>query len=130
MADAAELLKIIKKAVADMIGSMKLSDMCFGEVVSAAPIKILVDQKLALGERQLILTRNVTDYKVKITGGNVRDFYFSGELPGAAAEPVSPPHVHAVGTLEITVHNALKTGDRVILLRQQGGQKYLVVDRI
>lgn len=130
MADAAELLKIIKKAVADTVRSMKISDMCFGEVTSEKPLKILVDQKLLLGERQLILTRNVTDHKVKITGGNVRDFYYAGEPSGAATEPVSPPHVHAVGEIEITVHNALEKGEKVVLLRQTGGQKYLVVDRI
>ncbi len=27
-----------------------------------------------------------------------------------------------------TVHNALNTGEEVVLLRQQGGQKYIVLD--
>lgn len=44
--------------------------------------------------------------------------------------PVSPSHVHAMGKIQVTVHNGLVVGDEVILLRQQGGQKYIVVDKI
>lgn len=34
------------------------------------------------------------------------------------------------GTGTITGHNGLAVGDEVVLLRQQGGQKYIVLDRI
>jgi hypothetical protein len=35
------------------------------------------------------------------------------------------------GTInEMTIHNALKVGDEVILLKKKGGQKYLVLDRV
>ena len=30
----------------------------------------------------------------------------------------------------ITIHNGLVVGDKVILIRQQGGQKFVVLDRI
>ena len=33
------------------------------------------------------------------------------------------------GQKQITVHNGLKTGDEVILIRQQKGQKFVVMDR-
>jgi hypothetical protein len=29
-----------------------------------------------------------------------------------------------------TVYNALKVGEEVVLLRQQGGQKYIVLDKV
>jgi len=29
-----------------------------------------------------------------------------------------------------TVHNQLKNGDKVILFRQQGGQKFVVLDKV
>lgn len=38
--------------------------------------------------------------------------------------------VFAVGTIEVTVHNSLAVGDGVILIRQQEGQRFIVVDRI
>lgn len=31
---------------------------------------------------------------------------------------------------KILIHNALQTGEEVILLRQQGGQKYIIIDRV
>ena len=56
-------------------------------------------------------------------------FYYTGDVNSGTA-PVSPSHVHAVGTIEVTVHNGLAVGDGVILIRQQEGQKFIVVDRI
>ena len=130
MPDAVELMKTIKKAAVQAVQANKPVEVCFGKVTNVSPLKILVEQKMTLGEAQLILTRNVTDYKTKITGGNIQDYYYTGNTINSGASPVSPPHVHAVGKIEITVHNGLVVGDEVILLRQQGGQKYIVVDRI
>lgn len=129
LADAVELMKTVKRAALDAVNASKPVEICFGKVTSASPLKILVEQKMTLGKEQLILTRNVTDFKTSITGDNIQNYYYTGSnLSGSA--PVSPSHVHAMGKLQITVHNGLVVGDEVILLRQQGGQKYVVVDRI
>ncbi len=40
-------------------------------------------------------------------------------------------HNHTIlGTKKITIHNALKQNDKVILLQQRGGQKFIVLDKI
>ena len=40
-------------------------------------------------------------------------------------------HSHLIsGTKEITIHNSLKVDEDVVLLKQKGGQKYLVLDRV
>lgn len=40
-------------------------------------------------------------------------------------------HTHDIeGTKQMTIHNHLEKGEEVILLRMQGGQKYIVLDRI
>lgn len=130
MPDAVELLKTIKRAALDAVDASKPVQICFGKVTSTSPLKILVEQKLPLGEGQLILCRNVTDHKTYITGGNIQNFYYVGTPPNVSTLPVSPSHVHAMGKIQVTVHNGLVVGDEVILLRQQGGQKYIVVDRI
>ena len=86
---------------------------------------------MTLGAAQLVLSRHVTEYETEISGGNIQNFYYVGTPPGAAAVPVEPePHVHAVGRIKITVHNGLAAGDEVILIRQQGGQIYIVWYRI
>lgn len=133
MPDAVEFLKVLKKAAVEAVGATKPVEICFGVVVKASPIKIQIDQKMILGEAQLVFCRNVTDYKVDIFGGNTQDFYYSDSAQtdeSAATSPVNPSHVHAIGKTQITVHNGLGVGERVILLRQQGGQKYIVVGRI
>ena len=92
MPDAVELMKTIKRAALDAVKASKPVEVCFGKVTSASPLKILVEQKLPLGEGQLILTRNVTNFKTYITGGNVKNFYYTvtsrffarGNSPGCA----------------------------------------------
>ena len=40
-------------------------------------------------------------------------------------------HNHLItGRKSITIHNALKNGDKVILIQQQGGQNFVVLDKI
>lgn len=123
------IVKKVHQAAIDAMESTKPVNVYFGEVMSVSPLKIDVEQKMILGEKQLILTRNVTDFKTKITAGNIKNYYYTGDVNSGTA-PVSPSHVHAVGTIDITVHNGLAVGDGVILIRQQEGQKFIVVDRI
>ena len=130
MPNAAELTKVIKRAAVEAVDASKPVQICFGKVTGVSPLKILVEQKLTLGEAQLVLTRSVTAHKIEVGGGNIQDFYYTGSAPESGALPVEPPHLHAVGRIQITVDNGLAVGDEVILLRQQGGQKYIVVDKI
>ena len=128
--DANELVALLKKAALDAVEASKPVNVYFGEVLSASPLKINVEQKMILGEKQLILSRNVTDYKTKISGGNIQNYYDTGSTTESGTAPVSPSHVHAVGKIEVTVHNGLVVGDEVTLIRQQEAQKFIVLDRI
>ncbi|MCI8331676.1 MAG: DUF2577 domain-containing protein [Clostridiales bacterium] len=130
MPDAIELVKTIKQAAVDAVSATKPVEICFGKVTSSFPLKILVEQKLPLGEGQLILTRNVTDFSTFITGGNIQSNDYTGDTTDGEIASDVPSHVHPVGKIQITVHNGLVVGDEVVLIRQQGGQKYIVVDRI
>lgn len=130
MLDNKNLLQMIKKIAVDVYEASQPTDFCFGKVISDDPLKISVEQKIILEAPQLVLSRNVTDYKTQITGANIQSVYYSGEFPDGAVEPVDPPHVHAIGTVDVIVHNALKVGERVILIRKKGGQKFLVLDRV
>lgn len=106
MPDYSEFLNTIKVAATEAVDASKPTQICFGKVTSTSPLlKILVDQKLLLDSTFLVLTRNVTDHKTKITE--------SGS-----------------SSVSVTIHNSLTVGEEVILLRMQGGQKYIVIDRI
>lgn len=126
MPDAVELMKTIKRAAVEAVDASKPVQVCFGKVTSSSPLKILVEQKLPLGEGQLILTRNVTNFTTEVTVD-----WSTNNKSGGSGESAFASHAHGIsGRKKITVHNGLAVGDEVILLRQQGGQKYIVVDRI
>lgn len=105
MADVVELVKAMKRAALEAIEASKPVNVYFGQVIADAPLQINVEQKMILGNSQLILSRNVTDHKTMVS-------------------------VQWETEKEITIHNALEVGDEVILIRQQEGQKYIVIDRI
>lgn len=128
MADANGLVEAMKRAARDERESSKPVNVYFGEVVSKSPLKINVEQKMVLGESQLILTRNVTDYMTTVT---VQWNTEIGVLSSDGKTTAPPPHLHGiVGVKNFLMHNALEVGDEVILIRQQEGQKFIVVDRI
>ena len=126
MADGSGLIEKIKRAALDAQESQKPVNVCFGKVVSRDPLKINVEQKLLLGEKQLVLTRNVTDFYTQITVD------WETELKGGGSGEASyEEHNHRIlGKKQILVHNGLEIGDEVILMRQQEGQKFIVIDRI
>lgn len=130
MLDSNDLLVVIKKAAIDAVNASKPTAIVFGKVTSASPLKINVEQKMTLTAAQLVLTRNVTNFKTSITGGNIQNYFYVGTEPNVTTQPVSPSHVHAMGQIQVTVHNALVVGDEVLLVQMQGGQKYLVLDRV
>lgn len=97
-----------------------------GTVTSASPLKIRVDQKLELGAAQLVLTNAVRDYTVSMTVDHK-----TGEVVKEPAPPPVEEHTHFYkGVKKFRVHLALKAGEKVLLLRADGGQKYIILDRV
>ena len=107
MRDSKDLLKSIKKAAGEAEEASKPVAICFGKVTSEAPLGILVDQKLPITAKQIVMSRNVTDFETNTS---------SKEKAGEKTE--------------VIIHNQLAVGDEVILLRVQGGQKFVVLDKI
>lgn len=126
LADASGLVEAIKKAAVEAVEAGKPVNVCFGKVVSEMPLKINVEQKMELGEQQLILARNVTEYATTISVN-----WETENSGGDTGETADGQHRHHImGQKQAIIHNALKTGDEVIIIRQQEGQKFIVVDRI
>lgn len=138
-----QLLNVIKKAAKEAIEESTPSNVMFGTVTSTSPLNINVEQKLNLTSEFLVLTKNVVDYEVNVTmdwNTEVRSLNanhnHSTSVSGDCSVTVNQRdinlnHSHGInGTKSITIHNALKNGDKVILIRQQGGQKYVVLDKI
>ncbi len=123
-----ELVQLVKKAAVEAVNASSPMGFCFGTVTSASPLKIQVDQKKTLTEAQLILTNNVRDFAVEMT--TLPDFHETEEESGGSGDAAFASHKHKYqGRKKWKVHLALKSGEKVILLRCDGGQKYIVLDR-
>lgn len=109
MSDYGDLLGVIKRSALEAMEASQPVRIYYGSVIGTEPLKILVDQRLTLGAAQVVLTRNVTDYEVRVT---------KDDEDGTT------------DTDTVIVHNALKIGENVILCRQQGGQKFVVLERM
>lgn len=124
----ADLVESMKKAALEAVGNSDPCCIMYGKVVSASPLQIQVNTKLILEENQLVLTRNVTDYTVGISGSTNSNggHRHTDSLGGDTS--ASGSHSHGITSLKIL--NALKAGEEVILIRQAGGQEYIVLDRV
>lgn len=91
MPDANELVALLKKAAVDAVDASKPVNVYFGEVLSASPLKINVEQKMVLGEKQLILSRNVTEFSTMITVD-----WNTEEESGGSGEAAFDSHKHAI----------------------------------
>ncbi len=126
MSDFNNLLKMIKQSSIDVLESLKITNVYYGKVVSVSPLRISIEQKLTLGEMQLVLTRNVTDYEVCMTVNHSTE-----SSSGGSGDSSFASHSHGVvGLKTFTVHNGLKVGEVVMLVNEKGGQKFVVVDRV
>lgn len=102
---AEDLLVLIKETALAAVNAKDLLEVRYGTVSSENPLKITVDAMKPLGIAHLELTRNVTDYEVEMSvNGGAKQLY--------------------------KVFNGLKKDEKVLLLRKQGGGKYIVVDRV
>ena len=126
MRDFTDLLNMIKRASVEAVAASKPTSVVFGKVISTSPLKISVEQKMTLTAAHLVLTRNVTDYEVSMTVDHVTE-----NKSGGSGESAFASHNHAYqGKKLFTVHNGLVVGDEVLMIQMQGGQRYIVMDRV
>ena len=143
MPDYAELLNTIKQAATEAVDAGKPVQVCFGKVTNSSPLQILVDQKMTLDSSFLVLTRNVTDFTTMVTvqweseasltthTHTVKGKDSNSDDIDLTSGTTKLTHTHDIeGTKQMAIHNHLEKGEEVILLRMQGGQKYIVLDRI
>lgn len=112
------LIDIMKRASMEAQDSQQPCDLRFGTITSVKPLKVQITNQFILPESLLIVPQHLTDYEVDVTIPNWKTSQYEG-------------HTHAVeGKNKMTVHNSLKVGDQVALIRKTGGQSYYILDRI
>ncbi|AQR78072.1 DUF2577 domain-containing protein [Paenibacillus larvae] len=93
------MLNIIKQAALGAVDTSNPVSILFGEVTKANPLEVSVDQRFSLSEDFLIVPEHVTGYQPTVEGQT------------------------------IPVRQGLRKGDRVILLRAQGGHSFVILGK-
>jgi len=126
------LVELMKQAAIEAVEDSKPVAIEFGTVVSVSPLKINVEQKKTLTETHLILTTNVKDYKTQISFDNpsIKQVFTTWDMSETVESEPSKLSFKEPVKHDITVYNGLKLGEKVSLIRLQGGQKYIVLDRV
>lgn len=148
--DAQKLVMLIKQAAVEAVNAKDPMSLKIGEVVSVSPLKISINQKITIPASQLLLTNAVRDYTVYETvdhttgsalggvnlthkhaysGTTSGDDSYSGNTENAGGASLGHSHSY-MGRKKFTVHLGLKVGEKVIMLRCDGGQKFIVLDRL
>ncbi len=121
-----ELLELIKRIVVDTLNSLNPTHVVFGTIKTVAPLTIQLEQQEIIPQEMIALSRNVTDFTTDMTVAHLTETRAGGSGDSSFAS-----HNHEYkGRKSFLVHKSLQVGDKVVLLRVQGGQKYVVMDRV
>ena len=87
------------------------------------------EQKIQVPNGTNNLNINVTD--IQGQEGTYSKKYEVNSNISIEQKNINLSHNHTItGTKSLTIHNALKVGDKVILIQVQGGQRYIVLDKV
>lgn len=125
---ATGLIEIMQKAAKGVQDTQVQADVVFGTVISESPLEIKLDNNITLSSEhnQIKLVRNVTEHEIEVTPLE----WYTEDASGGAGEAAYAAHKHLItGKKKIRIHNQLKSGEKVVLIKMAGGQTYLVIDR-
>lgn len=130
-----QLIQLVKAISLQAVDAEKPCEVKFGVVTQVEPLKIKLSDRIILDEEDLILSDSVRDHNVDITISwfTVNDSYLNTthSHPDAGTNEFDSTHKHAInGRKRITVHNNLKVGEKVAMIRLWGGQIFYVISRV
>lgn len=123
--DYHKIVRSFKDIAIGVMHESVLSDIEIGEVTSVSPLAIQLEDKVTIYEDSIILTKNTCEWTMEMSVDHVTENRAGG---GGYAEFASHNHDYTGRKLYL-VHNQLVVGDKVILLRESGGQRYIALDR-
>lgn len=94
------MIDAIKRAATEAVNAAGPVLVQLGIVEKINPLVVLVDNRLSLTEDFLIVPETLSEQKISI------------------------------GIQEYVIRKPLATGDKLLLIRMQGGQRYVIMDRV
>jgi len=107
------MLDLIKQAAMEAVEASAPCAVMFGSVANTDPLEVNVDQRFTIDADFLIVPESLTRFEIDLKHSHS---YTGGTTDDALTD-------------KIVIREGLQEGDRVILLRVQGGQKYLILDK-
>lgn len=126
-----DLLDIVQEIVQKNMNAAQLTDLRIGTVTKASPLEITTDISAQPLQAQILyLTDAVVEKKLSTLEHTHQ--YSGGQTQPALSNVAFTVNGQAVPASSggIVLSPALAVGDKVILLRVQNGQKYIVLSRV
>ncbi len=112
------LLDLIKAAGTDAVNASNPVNILFGEILTINPLSVKVDQRFTLPADFLIVPESLTRYEVDLK--HAHQYTDDG----------STSNTSEALTQKIVIRPGLAVGDKVLMLRVQGGQRYVILDKV
>ncbi len=107
----------VQEIAVKAVSGTKPAEIRLAEVRSVDPLSVYLPGAFPISSEALTLTQKVTDYEVEVE--------VEWETETASN------HKHIIkGKKTMKVCNGLKKGDKVLILRSQGGDKYIIMDKL
>ena len=132
------LLDVMKKTAEQSQGAAVPAAFMFGNVTALSPLTIRVDNRFDISGEAIVVPKELqagyypTHYHTGMKGGPSTE-----EKGGGSGEAAFASHSHVLKNNYQTntdkaseYYYGLAVGDKVILLRNQGGQAFLVLGRV
>ena len=109
------LVQLIKKIAMDAVRAAKMCDYVTGVVTSEDPLKVKITNSFEIGEEFLMVPQSMTDHEVEVTIKKEYGWKTKNRSGGTGDDIV-------LENVKIMIHNALKAGDEVLMMRKSGGR--------
>ncbi len=116
------LINLIKKAAIDAVKQSSPMEIAYGTVENENPLEINIEQlNENISGDMILLTSNVMNHDVNVEVDDETEESLGSQYNHIHLYQGEKKHVHKKG---------LKLGEKVLLLRTDGGQMYIVLDRL
>lgn len=116
------LLDVIKQAGVAAVGASNPVNVLYGVVTKTNPLEVNVDQRFTLSADFLIVTEQLHRYEVELKHSHYYEDTDNSITTTRETEEALPE--------KIVIRKGLELGDKLLLLRIQGGQKYVILDKV
>lgn len=124
--DYNKILNLFKEIATNTIDSAVPVSILIGSVTQINPLVISLGANLPIPEERIVLTKNTCEWTMEMSVDHITENRSGG---GGYAEFASHNHEYK-GRKKYLVHNQLQVGDKVLLIQETGGQRYIALDRL